>query len=174
MGKCSYNWEEIQKIVSKEKLTWRDIQERYGCSSSTLSNARKKGWLVMMGKAEARRLSTTRHPRKTSEETKLKISKARRKFLAENPSKAPYLLNHHSKGPSYPERYFKDVFDNEEVEIIQEYRIKTYSLDFAHLKSKIAIEIDGDQHWLDPRIAKHDIRRDSALKKLGWITFRVP
>ena len=40
--------------------------------------------------------------KKHTEETKRKISEIRKKYLFENPDKVPYLLNHYSKGESYP------------------------------------------------------------------------
>ena len=33
--------------------------------------------------------------------------------------------------------------------------------------------MDGDQHYLDKRIIKHDKQRTEKLKNLGWITFRI-
>lgn len=47
-----------------------------------------------------------------SEEEKKKISEIRKAYLKEHPDKVPYVLNHHRKGDSYPERYFKDAFNN--------------------------------------------------------------
>lgn len=110
--------------------------------------------------------------KKHSTETREKISKARKKFLKENPDKVPYLLNHSSK-ISYPEQYFKELFENEKIELEFKYRIGTYELDFADPINKIDIEIDGSQHKLDLRIVEHDIKRDKYLNDLGWVVYRI-
>lgn len=49
----------------------------------------------------------------------------------------------------------------------------TYELDFADPARKIDLEIDGEQHFTDSRIIKHDIKRNNLLNKLGWSIFRV-
>lgn len=111
--------------------------------------------------------------RNHSSETKEKISKIRIKYLTENPDKVPYLMNHSSK-PSFPEEYFKDIFENEfGSEVKFEYRIGRYRLDIAFPNSKINIEIDGEQHYLDKRILKSDIRRTAYLEQLGWKSVRI-
>ena len=111
--------------------------------------------------------------RKHTQQTKDKISKARLKYLAENPDKVPYKLNHYSKGPSYPERYWKKVFDKLRIEYVEQYRIHTYQLDFALVEEKIDIEIDGEQHYQDERIVKSDKRRNEYLEGLGWKIIRI-
>lgn len=108
-----------------------------------------------------------------TQETKNKISAARIKYLSENPDKVPYKLNHYSKGSSYPEKYWKRVFDKFKLEYTEQYQIHTYQLDFALVEEKIDIEIDGDQHYLDKRITKSDKRRDEYLKNLGWKVIRI-
>lgn len=111
--------------------------------------------------------------KKHSQETKDKISKARRKYLSENPDMVPYKLNHYSKGPSYPERYWKKILDRLGINYVEQYQIHTYQLDFALVKEKIDIEIDGDQHYLDERIIESDKRRNQYLENLGWKIIRI-
>ncbi len=109
--------------------------------------------------------------RKHSGETKDKISKSRTKYLEENPDKVPYLLNHYSKGESYPEQYFREVFENRGIEFQQEVREGLYSLDFVIGNTNI--EIDGDQHYVDQRIVESDIRRNEYMTNLGYSIKRV-
>lgn len=111
--------------------------------------------------------------RKHSQEVKDKISRARRKYLAENPDMVPYKLNHYSKGSSYPERYWKKIFDKAGLNYVEQYQIHTYQLDFALVEEKIDIEIDGDQHYLDERIIESDKRRNQYLENLGWKIIRI-
>ena len=98
----------------------------------------------------------------------------RKQYLLDNPEKVPYKLNHHSK-QSYPEKYFREVFDNDDLlkTAISEYRVKLYSLDFAFPDIKFYIEIDGEQHYTDSRIVEHDKKRNLELEKLGWKSIRI-
>lgn len=119
-------------------------------------------------------LSSSFKGKKHSEESKQKISAKRKQYLADNPEKVPYKLNHHSK-QSYPEQYFREVFDNDDLlkTAISEYRVKLYSLDFAFPDIKFYIEIDGEQHYVDPRIVEHDKKRNLELEQMGWKSIRI-
>lgn len=108
-----------------------------------------------------------------SEETKQKLSKIRKEYLLLNPDKVPYKLNHYSKGSSYPETYFREVFKKENLILTEQYQVGLYSIDFALIEKKIAIEIDGEQHYVDERISQSDIRRTKYLEELGWKIFRI-
>ena len=105
-----------------------------------------------------------------TEEIKEKISKSMKKFMEENPDKCPYLQNHYSKGPSYPEKYFSKCFGNK---FQSKFRILNYELDFCDPINKIDIEIDGEQHFSDPRIRDHDKKRNKVLIEMGWSIIRV-
>lgn len=111
--------------------------------------------------------------RKHSDETRKKISESRIKFLRENPDKVPYKLNHYSKGRSYAEEYWKIILDSNDIKYEEQYQIGPYQLDFAFVESKIDLEIDGDQHHLDPRIVESDKRRNQYLTEQGWKIIRV-
>ena len=108
-----------------------------------------------------------------SEETKKKISNSRIKFLHENPHMVPYKLNHYSKGRSYAEEYWKSVLDSNNLVYEEQYQIGSYQLDFAFVADKIDLEIDGDQHHLDQRVVKSDIRRNEYLSSHGWKIIRI-
>ena len=109
---------------------------------------------------------------KLSDETKKKISESRKKYLKENPDKVPYLLNH-SRKESYPEKYFTNIFDKNNLKYDKSYRIGLYELDFSITNKKIDIEIDGDQHYLDKKIVESDKRRNKFLKNKGWDIIRI-
>ena len=106
-------------------------------------------------------------------ETRKKISESRIKYLLENPDKIPYKLNHYSKGPSYPEIYWKQILDNNNIKYEEQFQVGTYTLDFAFLDLMIDLEIDGDQHYLDERVINSDIRRNSILYSKGWKIIRI-
>lgn len=110
--------------------------------------------------------------KKHTEETKRKISKARTEYLIKNPDKVPYILNHHSRGESFPEKYFREWMDKEQIQYIQEYKFELYSFDFL-VKDNIDLEIDGDQHILDERYKEHDKKRDECSTNAGYIVKRI-
>ena len=113
-----------------------------------------------------------RDGRPHTSESRKKISNARKKYLTDNPDKVPYLLNHSSK-ESYPEKYFSELFSKESIQVERYFRLGSYELDFCIPGKKIDIEIDGDQHYLDENIIKHDIKRNKYLEDNGWIVFRI-
>lgn len=104
-----------------------------------------------------------------SYEQRQKLSIARKRYLKENPDKVPYILNHHSNGDSYPEKYFKAILDNEKIEYKQNYYQNGYFLDFAWPEKKLYLEIDGEQHYVDERIVEHDKVRTETLSNEGWV-----
>ncbi|WP_186808253.1 DUF559 domain-containing protein [Agrococcus baldri] len=45
--------------------------------------------------------------------------------------------------------------------------------DLLYRDAKVAIEYDGEQHFLDPRQRAHDLERDERLRSLGWRVIRL-
>ena len=119
------------------------------------------------------KLSKAGKGRKHTQETKEKLSKIRKEFLAENPEMVPYKLNHYSNGPSYPEIYWKGILDAHNINYVEEYPVSFYSLDFAIIDRKIDLEIDGSQHYLDERIIESDKQRTKYLESFGWTVIRI-
>lgn len=107
-----------------------------------------------------------------TEETKKKIGAGVKNFLENNPDMVPYKRNHSCK-ESYPEEYFTTVFENEHLHLKKQYRFHSYTLDFCDVDKKVDIEVDGDQHYLDPVIIEHDKRRNKFLTDAGWTVFRI-
>lgn len=106
-------------------------------------------------------------------EQRNKISTSMKKFYKEHPELVPYKL-HHSSKESYPEKYFNDLFKNENiVGFKRNYYVDGYYLDFAFIDKKIDFEVDGSQHYVDPKIIEHDKIRTKHLESLGWKTFRI-
>lgn len=105
-------------------------------------------------------------------ETKEKISKSRRIYLMEHPEKVPYLLNHSSK-MSYPEEYFKEFFEKENIDLKYHLQVGIYQLDFYNEEHKLDVEIDGEQHYHDKRIVESDKRRNEYLSNNGWKIIRI-
>lgn len=76
-----------------------------------------------------------------------------------------------TKEPSYPEKYFISLFENEQIAGYErELKVGRWFIDFAFTDKKIAIEIDGKQH----KDRKHlDEQKDNFLIENGWKVFRI-
>lgn len=172
-NKTKYNWEEIQKYHDSGK-SWKEISEYFGVSHTALAKAKNRNIFISRSSTEGvnnfLKKFGPRKGRKHSKETKQKLSEFRKHFLKENPDKVPYLLNH-SRNESYPERYFREILENNNIKFEQEYRESYYSLDFKI--GMIDLEIDGEQHYLDSKIINSDKRRSSYLESLGYTIIRV-
>ena len=172
MGKRKYDWEEVQKSYD-DGLSGRELIAKYGMSFAAIDKAVKRGEFKYRCRSIALSLSHKNHPRKHSEETKKKLSKIRKDYLEAHPDKVPYLLNHFSRGDSYPEKYFEKAFANEDLFFVKKMQVGLYELDFCDPNKKIDIEIDGDQHYLDTRIIESDLRRTRWLEERGWSVIRI-
>ena len=164
-----YNWQEIQKDYDSG-LTWRDLTEKHGVAQSAITRARNRGDFVSRNHSESQLISKYKGHKHT-QETKDKISRIRIKYLEEHPDKVPYLINHSSKR-SYPELLFENALLKSRVHGWKsKYRIGIYEYDFAFLKKKIDVEVDGGTHLSD-KVIKIDTRRDIWSKSNGWKVVR--
>lgn len=155
---CISNFNNIGRIAWNKGLT-KETDERVKQRGLNLHNNVKSGKTIFKGHIH-------------SEETKEKLSTIRKKYLSENPDKVPYLINHSSK-TSYPEKYFMELFEKENINLKYHHMINKYELDFCDLDKKVDIEVDGEQHYVDKRIVNSDKDRDEFLKNLGWEIFRI-
>lgn len=165
------NWLDVQNYYNCDNM-WDDVLKKFNINSTTLNNAVKLNLFKTRSKSESVSLSYKKKPRTLSDETKKKISISRTKYLKEHPEKVPYLLNHYSKGPSYPESYFDEIFEGK-FDYEKYLQASFYHIDFAIINKKIAIEIDGDQHYLDKKIVQSDIRKDAYLTENCWDIIRI-
>ncbi len=53
----------------------------------------------------------------------------------------------------------------------RQHPIGPYSADFAHIRGKLVIEVDGETHWTDDQL-EHDRRREAYLGTRGWNVVR--
>ena len=145
------NSEKIQKAIEKRKKT---LKERFEAGLIK----RNKGY-------------------KRSEETKEKIRKTiitqREKKIRNTAWEIRYRRDF-----SYLERWFYDnVISKNTLEkkydIVNEYCEYPYFIDFAFINEKIAVELDGTQHYKNIDNGK-DRQRDIFLNKKGWIIYRIP
>ena len=75
---------------------------------------------------------------------------------------------------SYPEIFFSRIIENEfdNKNYICEYPVGIFSIDFAWVSIKKAIEIDGEQHE-KPEYRERDLRKDKFLLGEGWDVLRI-
>ena len=107
-------------------------------------------------------------------ETKMKISKAMKKAMAEG--RAHNIGECRWKNePSWPEKWFMQVIENEfeDKNYEREVPFHRFSLDFVWKHKKCVIEIDGEQHYRDPLQQKRDREKDRLLKEEGWRELRL-
>lgn len=118
------------------------------------------------------KLSNLRKGKKHSQETKNKISQSYKSFLEKHPDKIGWIINHSSK-KSYAEKYFEEVFKNENIDLKYHKQIGRYELDFYNEELMKYIEIDGHQHTDTEYMIQHDKERDQYLENLGWKGMRI-
>lgn len=166
-------WEQVQQYYN-EGNSLRECQKIFKFSWGAWSKAKTKGLFKNKSNIDGIRFRLKKHgAHKQSDETKQKLSIHRKQYLKDHPEMVPYKLNHYSKKDSYPELYFKDIFEKESIDLKHHKDILCYELDFYNLDKMIYVEIDGDQHYLDKRIVESDIRRNKALFEQGWIGARI-
>lgn len=165
-----HDWVLIQKDYN-DGLSQRDICQKYNLHMATLYKAAKRGDIFFRSKKEAASIAKIRKPHRHSDETKLKISEIRRKYLQANPDKVPYRLNHSSKR-SYPELCFEKALQDANISgWFSEYSFGIYSFDFAFPEQRIDVEIDGSTHTL-PNVKSIDNKRDALAYEHGWKVIR--
>lgn len=111
------------------------------------------------------------HPH--TEETKSKIRVARLLYMKQHPENTAWRNRY-----SYPEKGFNRLLGEfglvEGEHYYHNYLVFPYRIDFAFLGHNIAIEIDGSQHWKNPRQVESDKKKDQLLKSMGWEVYRIP
>lgn len=118
-----------------------------------------------------KKLSAVWKGKHLTEDHKKKISEGRKKYLQEHPEKIPYKINH-SSHMSYPEQYFKDLFEQENIPLKYHLQVGLYELDFYNEEYKAYIEIDGGTHK-QKKVQDIDKRKDDYLQSLGWKGIRI-
>jgi very-short-patch-repair endonuclease len=114
-----------------------------------------------------------KNSRKVSEQTRQRIRDGRKKYMSMQRTN-----EWRRNKQTYIEKIFSDIIErnslSEKFDIIREYSIFPYYLDFAFLNIKLDVEIDGSQHIFCERQKQIDIKRNEKLIKLGWKVFRIP
>jgi very-short-patch-repair endonuclease len=88
-------------------------------------------------------------------------TKKRRKYLRKNMPRSEVIIwNQLKKKQRLNQRF------------LRQYSVENYILDFFCPALKLAIEIDGDSHFINDKNRKLDIERENRLKKYGISVIR--
>lgn len=114
---------------------------------------------------------------KHSEESKRKLSEKRKKYLKENP-KSHSWSKFHDKETEPEKRLAEYLTKLNKFQVHRWYNIpeseKFFEIDFAIPELKIAIEVNGEQHYnRDGSLADYYKKRDDYIKSLGWKTLQI-
>jgi len=108
--------------------------------------------------------------KKLSDASKNKISKKRKQFLKNNPDKHPWKNN--KKFISAPCEHLKSLLKSNGIEFKPEktpLKNRAFSLDIAFPKLKLAIEVNGNQHYnKDGTLKEYYQTRHDLIEACGW------
>ena len=161
----------IQKLYDEGFGGRKRIARELQISESLIATLLRRK-LINFWRTKSEMLSIAGKKRVTPEHVRNKISQSRKKYLEEHPDQVPYKLNHKSRGESYPEKYFREWLEKENISFKQEYHFGLYSFDFL-INDFIDLEIDGSQHYVDGRIRKSDEKRDKKAQENGFVVYRI-
>lgn len=112
---------------------------------------------------------------KHSIETKIILSKKRKKWLSDNPDKHPWKTS--KKFISKPCEILKEKLLDNGIEFHQEYKpllSKNYSIDIAIPEKLIGFEVNGNQHYnSDKTLKDYYNNRKNEIEKEGWQIYDI-
>ena len=168
--------EETNKKIS-EKLTGRTLSDEHALKAKTTLGNLTKEQIENRNKAVKKAWENPELRKRASEISKNRVvSDITRKKISDKMQER--IKNGVHKGwskrniPSYPEKFFMKVLNNNNIEYEFEKKEGKYFIDFAILNKKIALEIDGSQHKRIDR-KESDIKKDIFLKENGWVVYRI-
>lgn len=171
MGKRKHDWAQLQKDYDNG-FSYSDLKAKYGVAGGVIRLAIKRGEFKARSRTEGVRLAKITKPLRHSDETKRKLSVIRKKWIADNPDKIPYLRSHDSHGKSRLEILFEEAMLAENITgYTYNYRHHMYKYDFAFVDIKLDVEIDGALHKR-PANQEHDRVRDRWSVSQGWRVLR--
>ena len=158
----------------KSEKWYAAMAARRGNACNQYTKAEKLGLPKPELSDETRQKLATFKGRKHTDEAKLKISESMK--LAHKEGRAWNLGNNRwNNEPSYPEKFFMEVIDNEMINKNYEYNLYFHGfwLDFAWVDLKKCIEIDGKQHLESIQQIERDKRKNLLLEEHGWELLRI-
>ena len=172
MNKLKYDYSEIQSFYN-EGHTRDECCKMFGISPSGYDRAVRKGLIVTRSISESQKISKGRFLRRHTDVTKQKLREA---MLERRANGYDWTLAHSkTNGISHPESFFMEVIANEfeDKNYVFQHPLGRFAIDFAWVDKKLAIEIDGEQHYTDPEQVERDLRKNALLEQEGWSLLRI-
>lgn len=169
-----YDWVKIQNYYDNGN-SYRDVSEKFSISTGRLQKARDLGLFTPRTLSESSRLSYKLGRKKPCKHTKEGLDKLSKLMTErmENGEEGLGFGGHKSNlKRSYPEQYFYDWLNKENVNFEEKVRVGRYQLDFL-IDKYIDLEIDGEQHYSTQKRINSDLRRNRYLSELGYDIIRV-
>lgn len=168
---------EIQKLYDSG-LSWREVSKIAKISCKTIYDKIKNKQLKSRSLSDSIKLNKKKNPIKHSDETRKKISEARKKHLKENGGNPWAYKNMVNTSPSCEN--FKQFLKSKGIEFEEEHmplkhKNRFFSIDIAFPDKKIGIEINGNQHYnSDHSLKTYYQERHDLIVAEGWILFEIP
>lgn len=170
--KKNIDWMEIQKYYNLGNSI-RECAQYFSLNPNTIMLASKRGEFTTRSSGKGTAIRHSKSPFKHSQETKdiLRDHMVKRRANGYNWS----LAHSKNNGISWPEQYWMNVIQNEfrDKEYVFQYQFGRFAIDFAWPHKKIALEIDGDQHYTQPEQRQRDANKEMLLETMGWTLIRV-
>lgn len=134
--------------------------------------AKNLGYTFTVSDETKQKLSIASKGRIKPKEECIKISNARKKWILENPEKHPWKRN--DKFKSKPCEHLKEILIDLGISFIEEYqpiKDRGFSIDIAIPDKMIAIEVNGNQHYSDPKLGilnNYYKERHDLISNAGW------
>jgi very-short-patch-repair endonuclease len=112
-----------------------------------------------------------------TDDAKRKISEFRKKYLSENPDSHVWKRN--DKFKSTPCEILKNYLRSKNINFEEEYtnhgvKKRFFSIDIAFPDKKLAIEVNGNQHYESRGVLKpYYTIREKLLKEVGWSVIQI-
>jgi hypothetical protein len=167
MGKIDilkFDWKSIQ-LYHNEGNDKTKIMKKFGLKIKVLNKGINEGLL-----------NFTQPKRKLTNEQRDRVRLGRIKYLKDNPDKHPWKRK--SKKKSIPCEKLKLILRDNGLIFNEEYTPlesnRFYSMDISFIKSKIGIEVNGNQHYNSDGTLKEYYRiRNDHFISLGWKIIEV-
>lgn len=134
------------------------------------TRAAKEGRKIEVSQETREKISNSGKGRLHSEETRILLSDQRKKWLQENPELHPWKRN--DKFKSIPCQHLKDRLRALGVPFEEEYtplEERLFSVDIAFPEKKVAVEVNGEQHYnRDGTLRTYYRERHELIVKSGW------
>lgn len=170
----------------KREIDWLAVQTYYDLGFSigetashfninpnSISKRSNKGLFRTRSRSQAAIIQQQKSPRTHTPETKEKLRDA---MLVRRANGYDWSFAHSkNNGISYPEQFWIEVIENEfeDKNYVFQYQLGRFAIDFAWPHKKIALEIDGDQHYTQEEQKNRDKNKEALLEENGWTLIRI-